>query len=249
MSSEMLLLLLVALTMQSVGKAVGDSEVVGAAAADDVGVVSNPTAVAETQGQQGAGNDAGGTDEAISVVTAAAGDIGISSVKRAIVTAAVSVIMAGSGIIGVAAGAVGIDAEDAGSVAKSGSIVGIASGGGVGIAGAGGTDRADVVARPAFAVAVGDVGVSSISVEGAGIDDGAGGIVTCDAVSVGVEHAGGVGKASGIAVAIAGNVVNVGGLVVAVVVIVSSMIFNVDVPGQVRGHEVRGKEASVGRSV
>jgi len=133
-----------------VGKAVGNGEVVGAAAADDVigvdnaGIVSNPTAVAETQGWWGAGDNAGGTDEAVSVVAAAAGDVGVSSVEHAVVTAAVVVIVAGGGIIGVAAGAVS-------------------------------TDGADVVAGPAFAVAVGDVGVSGIGIEGAGID-GAGSV-------------------------------------------------------------------------
>jgi len=151
-------------------KAAGDGKVVGAAAADDAGVVSNPTAIAETWGQQGAGDDAGGTDEAVGVVAAAAGDVGISGVERAVVIAAVIVVMAGGGIVGVAAGAVSVDAEGAGGVAKSGSIVSIAGGGGVGVAGAGSTDRADVVAGPEFAVAVGDVGVGGVGVEGAGVD-------------------------------------------------------------------------------
>jgi len=158
-----------------VSKAASDGEVVGAAAADNAGVVSNPTAIAETWGWQGAGDDAGGTDEAVGVVAAAAGDVGISGVKRAVIITAVIVVMAGGSIVGVAAGAVGVDAEGTGGVAKSGSIVGIAGGGGVGVAGAGGTDGADVVAGPEFAVAVGDVGVSGISIEGAGVD-GAGGI-------------------------------------------------------------------------
>ena len=63
-----------------------------------------------------------------------------------------------------------------------------------------------------------------------------------------VEDVGGMDEAA-TAVAGKGDVVDVGSLVVAVVVIVGSRIFIVDVPGWVSGCEVRGEEASVGRSV
>ena len=139
-----------------VGKAVGDSEVVGAAAADDPGIVSNPTAIAEIQGWQGAGDDAGGTDKAVGVVAVAASEVGISGVECAIVTAAVVIVMAGGSVVGVAASAVGIDAKGTGGVAKSCGIVGNASNGGA--------DGANIVARPAFAVAVGTEGVGYIDI-------------------------------------------------------------------------------------
>ena len=78
--------------------------------------------------------------------------------------------------------------------------------GGIGVEGAG--DIEDEAA-PAVAVVVIGVGADGVDVEsvgafaggeGTGSDDEAGGVVTCDAVSVGVEHAGGVGEAGGIAV-------------------------------------------------
>ena len=81
-----------------------------------------------------------------------------------------------------------------------------AAAGGVGIEGAG--DIKDEAA-PAVAVIIIRVGADGVDIksvgvfaggEGTGGDDEAGSIVTCDAVSIGVECAGGVGEAGGIAV-------------------------------------------------
>jgi len=111
---------------------------------------------------------------------------------------------------GVAVGAAAVVVADDGVGAGGASNVvrnaAAAAVGGVGVEGAG--DIEDEAA-PAVAVVVIGVGADGVDVEsvgafaggeGTGGDDEAGGVVTCDAVGVGVERAGGVGEAGGIAV-------------------------------------------------